>query len=182
MGIAVAGPVLFGDFMHNFSDGIVIGIAFKNCNTSFAWTLIGATIAHEVPQEIADFVVLVQKAGIKWWLALILNFISGLSTVIGALIFYAVEVNQNFEGVCLAFGGGVYLYVAVTELGPEVAKISEDSKAFVEKGDLCFASLKRLIGFTIGAVAIGLVLLGHEHCSGDNLLEGAEDPHAGHNH
>merc|ERR1711937_604439 len=181
--ITISGPVLFGDFMHNFSDGIVIGVAFKSCNTSFAWTLIGATIAHEVPQELADFVVLVKRAGIKWYFALLFNFIRGMSTVIGALIFYEVDVSQMFEGWSLAFGAGVYLYVAMTELGPDVAKIAQESgKPDSDRQELLLGSIKRLLGFTIGAVSIGLVLLGHEHCSGDDLLAGAEDPHAGHNH
>ena len=40
------------DFIHNFADGIFLGFAFYACDASFAWSMVGATIAHELPQEL----------------------------------------------------------------------------------------------------------------------------------
>lgn len=165
-------PVLFGDALHNASDGLVIGVAFRSCTTKFAWILIGVTIAHEVPQELGDFVILVQRAGMKWYWALLSNFFSGMTTVVAALVAYGIDISTNAEGVLLAYGAGVYIFVAITELGPGITKLGDgDQKEKVA------ASLKQLIGFIIGCIAIGLVLLGHEHCG-----EEGHDDHSGHNH
>ncbi|CAK9033228.1 IcmE/DotG protein [Durusdinium trenchii] len=49
---SLAIPVLLGDFIHNFADGIFLGFAFYACDASFAWSMVGATIAHELPQEL----------------------------------------------------------------------------------------------------------------------------------
>jgi len=172
--LMAACPVLFGDALHNASDGLVIGVAFKSCSTGFAWILIGVTIAHELPKELGDFVILVQRAGMKWYWALLSNFLSGMTTVVTAFIAYGIDIS-SVEGVLLAYVAGVYIFVAITELGPGVSKlVGTTTKENVA------ASFKQLFGFIVGCIAIGLVLLGHEHC-GDEHGEG-DDVHAGHNH
>jgi len=168
--LAVAGPVIFGDFWHNIVDGMVIGFSAKYCSSSMTWTIIGVTIAHEAPQEIADFIVLITRGGMKWYWAAASNFAAGLSSVVGALISYSADLSYNLQGICLAFGGGVYLYIAMTECG----------KHMVSKGT-ARECLMRLSAFAVGAAGIGLVLLGHEHCV-KPVAEGEIDPHAGHNH
>jgi len=152
---AIAMVVFFGDLFHNFSDGLVIGTAFKNCSDSFAWKLIGGTFGHELPQEMADIVVLMTRAGFKVHWALAFNFLSSLSTLIGALITYGTDVGMNGEGCILAYGAGVYLFLAVTELGPNVVELGKVGLVH---------SVIRLVPFVLGCVAMGLVLLGHEHC------------------
>ena len=52
------GAVLIGDFFHNLCDGFFIGAAFQVCGNAFGWSIATGTILHELPQEIADFVVL----------------------------------------------------------------------------------------------------------------------------
>ena len=52
------GAVLIGDFFHNLCDGFFIGAAFQVCGNAFGWSVATGTILHELPQEIADFVVL----------------------------------------------------------------------------------------------------------------------------
>jgi len=54
----VLGGVLIGDAMHNLCDGVFMGAAFLTCGVSFGWSVAGASIAHEVAQEISDYVVL----------------------------------------------------------------------------------------------------------------------------
>eukprot|EP00971_Amphidinium_carterae_P264322 5243318-Amphidinium_carterae.2 len=103
---AVAAPVLVGDLMHNLVDGMSIGIAASLCSKSFVWTLALTTIAHEAPQEVADFSIFISKAGMKWWEAVLANFSSSLSTVIGAMLTYDAEVTSKTQGVLLAFGAG----------------------------------------------------------------------------
>mmetsp|Transcript_28743 Transcript_28743/g.72182 ORF Transcript_28743/g.72182 Transcript_28743/m.72182 type:complete len:528 (-) Transcript_28743:281-1864(-) len=179
---AVAGPVLLGDFFHNFVDGLVIGFACRACSSSMLWTMAGVTVAHEVPQELADFFLLVTKAGMSWPWALLTNSFTAISAVImGSIIAYEVDVSANFEGIALAYGGGVYLFIALTELS--------ESLLHPQKKQSLKASLLCLLTFVVGATCIGLVLLDHQHCSvpvvvvtedGEVVVE--EDPHAGHNH
>merc|ERR1740127_63268 len=138
---SVALPILIGDGFHNIADGLVIGFAFKSCAIAKAWKLVYVTVLHEVPQEISDFAVLVTRGRMHWAPATGLNFLSGLTTVVGAIIAYEVDVDSGVQGVILAGGAGVYLYVAMTELGPVVAKLAGDGS----KG-----ALARLLAFALG--------------------------------
>eukprot|EP00429_Kryptoperidinium_foliaceum_P008873 CAMPEP_0176010268 /NCGR_PEP_ID=MMETSP0120_2-20121206/4679_1 /TAXON_ID=160619 /ORGANISM="Kryptoperidinium foliaceum, Strain CCMP 1326" /LENGTH=491 /DNA_ID=CAMNT_0017343091 /DNA_START=44 /DNA_END=1519 /DNA_ORIENTATION=+ len=167
--------VLFGDFFHNLVDGMIIGFAAK-CNSSAFWSSVGATVAHESTQEVADFIVLLTKGRMHWGWATFLNFATALpASIIGALVAHQAGVSANVQGFFYAFGGGVYLFIAVTELAPSLM-----SKTAV--GSLETAA--RLLAFVVGAVCIGLVLIDHTHC----MPEGSEgsaadaDPHAGHAH
>ena len=54
----LVGAVVIGDFFHNLCDGFFIGAAFKGCGNAFGWSVIAGTILHELPQEVADFVIL----------------------------------------------------------------------------------------------------------------------------
>eukprot|EP00438_Fugacium_kawagutii_P019873 Skav226846 [mRNA] locus=scaffold455:42478:42786:+ [translate_table: standard] len=55
------GAVVIGDFFHNLCDGFFIGAAFKGCGNAFGWSVVLGTILHELPQEVADFVILTGK-------------------------------------------------------------------------------------------------------------------------
>ncbi|CAK0824216.1 unnamed protein product [Prorocentrum cordatum] len=170
----VSFPILFGDMFHNFSDGLVLGVAFKTCGASFGWKIAWVTVLHELPQEFSDFAVLITKGRMAWPMALTLNFMSGLSTVIGAIITYSSDVGSGVEGAILAAGAGVYLYVATTELGPAVGDLM---------GDRALGSVARLLSFAVGAALIGLVLLDHEHCYAPVVEgEGGEAASDGHAH
>jgi zinc transporter ZupT len=148
--------ILIGDFMHNLCDGFFIGAAFAGCGKSFAWkSVVISTIAHELPQEISDFALLIgPDVQMHWILALVLNFLSGTSVILGAIIVLANDVDDVDTGLLLAFAGGTYLHIAFSECMPRVyeAKVSIAVRALA------------LVGFILGAVAIGLVLLDHEHC------------------
>ncbi|KAL9139520.1 Zinc transporter ZIP12 [Amphidinium carterae] len=163
-------PVLFGDFCHNIVDGFVIGFAAKSCSVSLVTSIIVATVLHELPQEFGDYVVLISKGRVPWVLAAIFNFLSGLSALLGAIIAYETEVSSQTEGLTLAFGGGVYIFVALTELGPAFF-LEAENKSIV-------ASLARLGLFALGATLIGLVLLDHEHCIAGGGGEGGGGGHA----
>jgi len=170
----VSFPILCGDMFHNFSDGLVLGVAFKTCGASFGWKIAGITVLHELPQELADFAVLITKGTMAWPMALTLNFMSGLATVVGAIITYSMDISAGVEGALLAAGAGVYLYVAMTELGPVVGDLV---------GDRAPGAVARLLSFAVGATLIGLVLLDHEHCYAP-VAEGEEGEAAsdGHSH
>lgn len=164
--------VLIGDFMHNFVDGIFIGAGFSGCSDSVAWSIAAATIAHELAQEIADYLILTdpKQGRLKPFKALGLNFLSGLSVMLGVCIILSQNVSNFEQGMLLAYGGGVYVHIAAAECMPQVytwaTSLALRSGAF--------------LAFCIGCVAIGLVLLDHEHCFADT--GDGSDPHAGHNH
>eukprot|EP00756_Hemistasia_phaeocysticola_P026155 Hpha_TRINITY_DN16044_c0_g1::TRINITY_DN16044_c0_g1_i3::g.120138::m.120138/K14718/SLC39A12, ZIP12; solute carrier family 39 (zinc transporter), member 12 len=162
--------VLIGDFLHNLVDGFFIGAAFSNCSSTVGWTITAATIYHELAQEISDFLVLTNptQGGLKQGLALAVNFLSGTSVFIGVCVMLAGEPGSFSTGVVLAYGAGVYLQIALTECMPRMQEIGTLS---VRAGALLF--------FLIGAIAIGLVLLDHEHCAAGG---GEDGGHAGHAH
>jgi UTP--glucose-1-phosphate uridylyltransferase len=177
-GMSTIVSVLLGDFFHNFADGLIIGTAFKVCGSTFGWEIVLVTVAHEAPQEIADMVILIFDEKMHWGKATALNFISGLSTVLGAIITYSSDVGENEEGYILAYGGGIYLYVAVTELGARIMDPpgKEGEKKFMQSGLM-------LLAFIFGAVCLGLILLDHEHCSAPEVIgEDGEVVSGGHGH
>ena len=145
--------VLIGDFCHNICDGFFIGSAFLNC-PSMGWGIVLATVAHELPQELSDFYLLTSYGALPVWKALLYNFLSGTSVLIGAIIVLSANVSDTVLGVLLALGGGVYLQVGASECMVRAARLSV---TVAER--LIMTAL-----FTVGAVLIGLVLLNHNHC------------------
>ncbi len=112
---------LIGDGVHNFIDGLIIAAAFLvSPPLGFATTI--AVIFHEIPQEIGDFGVLVY-GGFSKRKALYLNFLTALVAIIGGFSGYfilsAVEIVTPF---LLAFAAGGFLYIAATDLIPELNK------------------------------------------------------------
>ena len=103
----------------------------------------------------ADFIVLTTHCGLPVWKALLLNFISGLSVFLGALIILFAEMTEGTTGAILAIGGGVYIYIAAVECVPRVLAFTKGKRKYF----LGFLGM-----FTLGAVPIGLVLLNHGHC------------------
>lgn len=171
-GARIISGILLGDFVHNLCDGFFIGAAFAGCGTTFGWTVAWGTVAHEIAQEISDYVVLTGKdCKLRPPVALGLNFLSGTGVLLGTIIVLSTDVGNGDIGLLLAFGGGVYLYIAFVECMPKLmsAKVSV---------------LVRLLGifvFMLGATAIGLVLLDHEHCVPPSP-DGAEPAPGGHHH
>merc|ERR1711871_898639 len=155
--VRVRSSILIGDFMHNLVDGIVIGAAFLGCSSSVAWGITGATIVHEIAQEISDYFVLTDpgQGGLSPFHALSFNFISGLSVVLGGIIVLAQdEVSNKSQGALLAFGGGVYLQIAASECMPRVHLFAKS----------VFMRVTSLGVFFFGVFAIDIILVAHEHC------------------
>lgn len=110
---------LIGDGIHNFIDGMVIAGAYLvNIPLGIAATV--SVIAHEVPQEIADFGVLLYS-GWEQKKALIFNFMSALTCVIGATVAIFLQNSmQGFSEFILPFAAGNFLYIAASNLVPEL--------------------------------------------------------------
>ena len=122
---------IVGDAIHNFLDGAVIAISFMN-NTALGIITTIAIIAHEIPQEIADFSILIY-GGFSKAKALVYNFLTALTAVIGALAAYfysgAIENSTIF---LTSFAVGGFVYIASTDLIPEIHKEKDLKKSLVQ--------------------------------------------------
>jgi len=113
---------LVGDGLHNFLDGVIIVGAFlTDFNLGVATIL--AVIAHEIPQKIGDFGILVY-AGYSKWKAVVWNFIFSLFSFLGGLLALFWINNEQFLPFLAAFTAGSFIYVAVADLIPEIKKES----------------------------------------------------------
>jgi len=169
--IRVLSGILVGDFMHNLVDGIVLGAAFYGCSKSKAWGMTAATVAHEVAQEIADYFVLTDPklGGLTPVKSLFLNFVSGLSVVLGAIIVLAQDsVSNKTQGMLLAYGGGVYLQMAASECLP---RAYEHAKSLGLR-------LASMLSFSLGVIGIAVILEWHEHCTPGSSTSSAGSGHS----
>jgi zinc and cadmium transporter len=112
--------IWFGDTLHNFIDGVAIGAAFLISIPTGVATATAVGL-HELPQEFADFGLYI-RAGFKNKTTLLLNFGSSLATLVGAVGIYFLGVGQadGFEVYVLALTGGMFLYIALADLVPEL--------------------------------------------------------------
>ncbi|WP_342707113.1 ZIP family metal transporter [Nitrosomonas halophila] len=113
-----AGPlILIGDAFHNFVDGIVIAAAFlASIPLGIAAAL--AVIAHEVPQEIGDFAILLDN-GYGRVKALVLNGLSAAATLPGAIMaYYWLGETEEAVPYILALSAASFIYIAVADLIP----------------------------------------------------------------
>jgi zinc and cadmium transporter len=115
---ATSGPLLLvGDAFHNFVDGVVIAGAFLS-STPLGITVTLSTIAHEVPQELGEYLVYL-RSGYSRSRALFLNGVTSLTSVVGALVGYFFVSQMRAVGpYLLAFAAAGFLYVALADLIP----------------------------------------------------------------
>jgi zinc and cadmium transporter len=109
--------ILLGDGIHNFLGGLAIASAFV-ADPRVGITAWLAAAAHEVPQELGDFGVLVH-GGWPGRRALAWNFVSGLMFLVGALIAYALSRHVDTTPLLL-FGAGNFIYIGASDLVPEI--------------------------------------------------------------
>ncbi len=122
---------VIGDGIHNLIDGMVIAATFF-INITLGLTATAAVIFHELPQEIGDFGVLVY-GGFTKYRALFVNFLSALTAIIGVLIsnYFSMHV-ENFVGFLIALAAGGFIYLAASELIPEMQKEENVGKSMIQ--------------------------------------------------
>jgi zinc and cadmium transporter len=121
---------LVGDGIHNFIDGMVIAATFMvSFDLGFATTL--AVIFHEIPQEIGDFGVLVY-GGLSRKRALAYNFLSAVTAILGALTTYFLAYLRSIEVLLVPFAAGGFIYIAATDLMPELHKKPHARESLVQ--------------------------------------------------
>lgn len=141
---------LISDSIHNFLDGLIIAASFL---TSFNLGIISsfAVVFHEIPQEIGDFGVLLYSK-IKKKKALLLNFLSALTAILGGLTGFLVYSHvEKFITLLLPFAAGNFIYISSSDMIPEIKKIESLKSSFI---------LFLIFVFGIFVMAVSKFLLG----------------------
>lgn len=120
--------IIIGDTVHNLIDGMLIGASYS-VNIHIGITTTIAVVLHEIPHEIGDFGVLVH-GGLSVKKALVFNFLSALSAILGGIVSLLIGSNvQNYSHVLLPITAGGFLYIAGSDLMPELQQDIKLSKS-----------------------------------------------------
>lgn len=113
--------ILIGDGIHNFVDGVLIGAAFLTDIHLGVVTAL-AVAAHEIPQEVGDFAILLHN-GFARGKAFFFNILSSLTTVLGGLLaYYSLADTEQYLPFVLAIAASSFIYIAVADLIPGLHK------------------------------------------------------------
>ena len=147
----VGSLILVGDSMHNITDGLAITAAFlTDVRTGILTSL--TVVLHELPQEVADYTILLSRGWSKAS-ALLALFIVQLTAFIGVYIALVLASPEwNLTPYLLAFSAGGFIYIAAADLLPELYRRDDQTKPFV-----------KLLFFALGIAVIGLtnILVAH---------------------
>jgi zinc and cadmium transporter len=138
---------IFGDALHNFIDGLIIAASFlASIPLGIATTI--AVVFHEIPQEIGQFGILVHGGWSKGK-ALLYNFISALTAIVGAAIVLFITPDlETAPTFLLAFAGASFIYIAMSDIIPDLHK----EKSVVK-------SIWQIVAFVIGIAVMWLLLM-----------------------
>ncbi|WP_077037767.1 ZIP family metal transporter [Pelomonas sp. KK5] len=146
--------VLVGDSIHNFCDGIIIAAAFL-ADPRLGLATSVAIIAHEIPQEVGDYIVLL-NAGFSRAKALLFNAISGFAAVLGGLVgYFIVGPWEALFPYLLVAASSSFIYVAVADLIPQLQR-----RLPLRETVLQLAWLGAGLALVVGVVLAGA---GHHH-------------------
>lgn len=145
--------IVIGDSFHNFTDGVIIASAFL-ADVKLGIFTAAAIVAHEVPQEVGDFLVLLHS-GFSKTKALLLNALSSLAAVAGALLgYFMLSSAQEWVPRVLAIAAASMIYVAVADLIPGLQQRTRLGE-----------SLAQVAFIALGILTMwgGHLLVGHAH-------------------
>jgi zinc and cadmium transporter len=145
--------IVVGDTVHNFIDGVLIAAAFLQSTELGIVTAI-AIVAHEIPQEVGDFLILLHS-GYSRLKALAVNVMSSFGTLVGGVVgYFALPVFENLEPMLLGVVAASMIYVAVADLIPGLHRRPEIRATL---------SQVALIALGIATIAVVGALSGHSH-------------------
>jgi len=140
--------IILGDAIHNFVDGVLIGAAFlTNVHLGIVTSL--AVAAHEIPQEVGDFAILLQS-GYEKGKALFYNILASLTTIIGGVLAYVSLADLHASlPYFLALASSSFIYIAVADLIPSLhrktdIKTSLQQIALITAGVLLICTLHNI--------------------------------------
>jgi zinc and cadmium transporter len=142
--------IMVGDSVHNFIDGVLIAAAFLESTQLGAITAL-AIVAHEIPQEVGDFLILLHS-GYSKKKALVLNMVSSLASVAGGVVgYFALQAFSAAVPALLGIVAASMIYVAVADLIPGLHKRTEWHAA---------VSQTLLIALGVASIALARMLIG----------------------
>lgn len=145
--------IVVGDTVHNFIDGVLIAAAFLQSTELGIVTAI-AIVAHEIPQEVGDFLILLHS-GYSKLKALAVNVMSSCGTLVGGVVgYYALPVFEDLEPILLGVVAASMIYVAVADLIPGLHRRPEIRATLAQVA---------LIALGIATIAVVGALSGHSH-------------------
>jgi zinc and cadmium transporter len=159
--------IVVGDTIHNALDGVAIAAAFLiSVPTGIVTTI--AVAAHEIPQEIGDIGLLLSK-GLSRTKVLMVNVASALATTAAAVITFSLGNNNNLPvGFLIGISAGFLLYIATSDIIPEIHEKSDNRRLFE------WQPILLLIGVIVVALAIQLshnyIDAGHQESSDQNCV------------
>jgi len=120
---------LIGDSIHNFIDGLVIAAAFMDdINLGISTSI--AIASHEIPQEIGDFGVLLHS-GMEKRKAILMNFLAASTVILGGIVGIVISSRISvFVPMVLPIAAGGFIYIASSDLIPELKNVSDLRKSF----------------------------------------------------
>jgi len=142
--------IVVGDTVHNFVDGVLIAAAFLQSPELGVVTAV-AIVAHEIPQEVGDFLLLLHS-GYARAKAFALNIVSSMGSVIGGVLgYFALEGFEDWEPILLGIVSASMIYVAVADLIPGLHKRPElhdtaQQALLIAAGVAVIASVSALAG------------------------------------
>ena len=143
--------IVVGDTVHNFVDGVLIAAAFVQ-STELGVVTAVAIIAHEIPQEVGDFLILLHS-GYSRLRALAVNLLSSTATIFGGVLgYYGLQLVEGLEPILLGVVAASMIYVAVADLIPGLHRRPELRDTAVQA---------LLIALGIGAIGLVGALLPH---------------------
>lgn len=143
--------IVVGDTVHNFVDGLLIAAAFLQ-STELGIIAAAAIIAHEIPQEVGDFLILLHS-GYSRARALAMNLLSSAATVVGGVLgYFSLQLVAQWEATLLGIVAASMIYVAVADLIPGLHRQPELRDT---------ASQALLIALGIAAIAAVRALVAH---------------------
>lgn len=145
--------IIIGDTVHNALDGVAIAASFLISVPTGVVTTI-AVAAHEIPQEIGDFGLMLGK-GMSRRAVLLVNFLSALATVVFAIITYKLGSQETLPiGALLGLSAGFLLYIAASDIIPTIHESNKQKHAF---------SIQALM-LVLGVIVVGLATnLSHKY-------------------
>jgi zinc and cadmium transporter len=143
--------ILLGDTIHNTVDGVIIAAAFV-ADIKLGIVTALAIIAHEIPQEVGDFLILLHS-GFSKGQAFLFNLLSSVAMAVGGVLaYFALQTMQQWIPSLLGVAAASMLYVAVADLIPGLHKRPELNATFFQV---------LLITLGIGSIWLTEILLGH---------------------
>lgn len=139
--------IVIGDTIHNFVDGIAIAAAFL-INIPLGIVTAFVVGAHEIPQEIGDFGVLLKK-GLSRKRVLLINILSASVSFLGAILTFFLGLSfSNISVVFVAIAAGFFLYISLSNLIPEIHHENRKGFALAETAALIGGLLVTYIAIT----------------------------------